>query len=76
MLPDRAPPLPPPGRAKPVEQAPSTCAESVTDAAVTGPLAGALVGAALPEAPAGRPLKTAAHSPTARSLADAALVRV
>lgn len=67
-------PPPPPNPPKPAEQAPFTGCESVTAAAVTGPVLGALVGAALPEAPAVRPLNTAAHSPTARSVAEAAEV--
>jgi hypothetical protein len=72
-----APPGPPcPG----LVQAPLVSEDRVTDVAVTGPLGAAVEGAAVdgaadPEAPAARvPLKTRAHSPTARLFADTVVV--
>jgi hypothetical protein len=49
--------------------------DSVTDMAVTGPLGAAVDGEADPDAPPERvPLKTRAHSPTARLEADTVVV--
>jgi hypothetical protein len=57
-------------------QDPFTGAESVTDAAVTGPVGGLVGRAAEPDAPERVPVDTRAHSPTARSLAAAVVVTV
>src|SRR3954454_13644384 len=64
----------PPAPAPTVAQEPPTGADNVTDVAVNGPVDEAGAGAEPDAAARGPPLKTLAHSPTARSLAEAAVV--